>query len=335
MSLMQEKLCPWLTLPLQQLEQVDRANRRGHAWMICGPQGVGKLNLALCFVQGLLDGKSRAAGLGVLGPDEFANCMLARYLPTDHHPDLHLIHPEEGKRVIAVEQIRQVTESLHLTAHAGGAKAVVIEPAEQMTTAAANALLKSLEEPAPATYLVLVSHRLGRLPATIRSRCQKLIVRGPAEPALRSWAGQVKDRHLADANPFRLAQRIDKDNNIIFNELESNINQLSQNRGDPIALVGQWDKDRLDEVLDWLILVVQGALRRQLGGGVWNGVTDAAAPLSQNLARVLSARSLFRQLERAQALRNQLGSGLNETLAMQVLMVGFLPADNALNDAKG
>jgi hypothetical protein len=84
-----------------------------------------------------------------------------------------------------------------------------------------------------------------------------------------------------------------------------------------------------------LILVVQGALRRQLGGGVWNGVTDAAAPLSQNLARVLSARSLFRQLERAQALRNQLGSGLNETLAMQVLMVGFLPADNALNDAKG
>ena len=139
-----KKLCPWLKPTLEQLEQARTAKRLGHAWLVVGPQGVGKLNLALVFAGRLLtDSPEEPAELEAA---QAVAAMRARHQPVDHHPDLHWIFPAEDKRTISVEQIRDVSEALALKAFRGPAKVVVIEPAEAMTTAAANALLNDLRE---------------------------------------------------------------------------------------------------------------------------------------------------------------------------------------------
>ena len=140
-------------------------------------------------------------------------------------PDLHWLYPEEDKETISVDQVRDVIETFTLTAHRGGAKVAIVEPAEAMTTAAANALLKTLEEPTAGSYLLLVSHQPGRLPATVRSRCQHLAV--ARRPTLRAWRSGSAWRRQAVAEaqrsvgaaPLRLAAAIQGNDISIFNKV--------------------------------------------------------------------------------------------------------------------
>ena len=113
--------------------------------------------------------------------------MTTRHDPTDHHPDLHWVFPEPKKRSISVDQIRETADALMLTSLYGQAKIVIIEPAEALTPGAANALLKTLEEPTRDTYLFLVCHQAGHLPATIRSRCQTLSLPQPPLESSLNW----------------------------------------------------------------------------------------------------------------------------------------------------
>ena len=163
------RLCPWLFPALERLQAARRAERLGHAWLIAGPPGVGKLNLAFVAARQLLHGNP--AEPAPLGPKEAVEALASRYEPADHHADLHWLHPEEGKSTISVEQIRATIDALSLTSHGGNAKVVVIEPADAMTLAAANSLLKTLEQPSGDAYLFLLSAQPDRLPPTIRSRC--------------------------------------------------------------------------------------------------------------------------------------------------------------------
>src|SRR5690606_23192993 len=179
MAVLAERLCPWLREPLARLDAARRGGRLGHAWLIKGPAGVGKLNLAYVFAQRLLDGASDPSEPPPLAPADAVEAMSARRAPADHHPDLHRVFPEADKRTIGIEQIRELSQALAMKAFRGGAKAAVIEPAEAMTPAAANALLKTLEEPAEQTYLFLITHQPERLLPTIRSRCQGLAVAAP------------------------------------------------------------------------------------------------------------------------------------------------------------
>ena len=135
------QLCPWLEPALEQFETARRTGSLGHAWLISGPAGIGKLNLALVLARRLLGDDRPPTPLSAAAALE---ALAARHEPADRHPDLHWLHPEEEKETISVEQVRNVIETLTLTAHRGGAKVAVIEPAEALTTAAANALLKTL-----------------------------------------------------------------------------------------------------------------------------------------------------------------------------------------------
>ena len=92
----------------------------------------------------------------------------------NQHPDLHRIRPEGTSRAVKVEQIREASEFLSMTSHAGGPKIVIIEQSHQMNASAANALLKTLEEPNPDSYLLLVTESVSSMMPTIKSRCQRL-----------------------------------------------------------------------------------------------------------------------------------------------------------------
>jgi DNA polymerase-3 subunit delta' len=319
------KLLPWLTPALAQFGAARRRGQLGHAWLLSGAEDLGKINLALVLAHRLLGAEAEPP---VLDPDTVLAALRERHAPSDRHPDLHWLYPEEDKDTISVEQVRAVIDAFALTAHRGVAKVAVIEPAEAMTIAAANALLKTLEEPTADTYLLLVSHRPGRLPATIRSRCQHLKLELPPVTAVADWLGVAPPAAAAAADvvgpaPLAIARTMRANEYSIFKGLQNDMTQLCEDRADPSAVAQSWAKERTDLALDWLGRRLHAEIRLRLGA-VSTEVTVPGATTLHNAWQGVPTRTLFDLHARAEQLRNLLASGLNVELALQALLNGFL-----------
>ena len=317
------QLCPWLEPALEQFETARRTGSLGHAWLISGPAGIGKLNLALVLARRLLGDDRPPTPLSAAAALE---ALAARHEPADRHPDLHWLHPEEEKETISVEQVRNVIETLTLTAHRGGAKVAVIEPAEALTTAAANALLKTLEEPSAGGYLLLPTHQPGRLPATVRSRCQHMSLRPPPAATVAEWLGVapsvvLEAQRWVGSAPLRLAAAVTGQDISVFKELETALTALSQDKVDPQSVAQSWAKGDTELALGWLRRTLHAELRARLAGSAeTTEITVPAAAALHNAWRPLPLRTLFDQYDRAEKLLNQLGTGLNIELALQAML---------------
>lgn len=163
------------------LASAYRAGKLPHALLLAGPQGIGKATLAFHLARHLLRHPSPESA-----PDELAKSDAAsplfRQIATGAHPAvLHLTRPmndktKSFKTVVTVDEIRRVSRFLSMTSHDGGYRVVIVDPADDMNINAANALLKNLEEPPSRTLFILITHSIGRLLPTIRSRCQTILL---------------------------------------------------------------------------------------------------------------------------------------------------------------
>jgi DNA polymerase-3 subunit delta' len=182
--------------------------------LLAGPVGVGKRRFARSLAQGVLcanPGRQRQA---------CGNCSSCRLFLSASHPDFRLIEPASaneaseivapegtdstptGKRPsrsILIEQVRDLDDFIRITSHLGGCKVVVIQPAERLNANAANALLKTLEEPGADTKFILVSDRAQQLPATVRSRCFRVDFTIPEADTALDWlkAYSAKEPEIA------------------------------------------------------------------------------------------------------------------------------------------
>lgn len=204
------EIYPWLSEQWDFFIQRIKTDRLAHALMIEGPAGCGKMILAQAMVAKLLCSKDLPLACG-----ECRSCCLFN---SGAHPDFFEIQPEEDSKVIKVEQVRGMIAKLDLTTSISARKVAFIHPAESMHIAAANALLKSLEEPNGNTVLVLVSDNPGRLPVTIRSRCQAIFVPQPDKQLVQGWlehsSGQPQHEvesalQAAGGSPLRAALYLD------------------------------------------------------------------------------------------------------------------------------
>ena len=183
-----------------------------HALLIHGRPGLGKTVLARLFARRLL---CEGPAGGDLPCGECAACL---WFEQGNHPDFRILEPdalfaaeaehrategeprkregEAASRQIRIDQVRELQDFLAIGTHRGGVRVVVVRPAEAMNVATANALLKSLEEPAPKTAFLLVSSAPDRLLPTVRSRCQKIAV---APAAAAEAVGWLRARGLPDA----------------------------------------------------------------------------------------------------------------------------------------
>lgn len=158
------------------LRQAWDSGRLPHAWLITGARGVGKATLAYRFARFVLAGPANAGG-GLFG-EPAADLAAPTDSPDAHqvaarsHPDLYTLEP--GRSGILADQVQDAVHFCHMTSARSGWRIVVVDPAEEMNTTAANRLLKVLEEPPRNTLLLLVSHQPSRVLATIRSRCAGL-----------------------------------------------------------------------------------------------------------------------------------------------------------------
>ncbi|MFC4821887.1 DNA polymerase III subunit delta' [Dokdonella ginsengisoli] len=242
---------PWLADAWRMLAGALAAQRLHHGLLIAGPSGLGKRALADAFAaaalctQRLPDGSACGACRG---------CTLRA---AGSHPDLVRIALEtrdDGKlrSEITVDQIRALSQRLAMASQFGGLQLALIDPADRLNAAAANALLKTLEEPTPATVIVLVADEPARLPATIRSRCQRVEVRSPSREEALAWLrGQRVDASSAAAaldaslgNPG-LALQWSRDATLdLRRECAEDLAVLAQGRRSASEVAERWVADR-------------------------------------------------------------------------------------------
>jgi DNA polymerase-3 subunit delta' len=186
---------PWNKLELSGL--LEHREQLHHALLLRGARGIGKLALAETLARALLCESP--------GPDGSAcgRCTACVWMEQGSHPDFRRLEPgslsesaegdaavekkEKASTQIQVEQVRGLAGFINVSSHRGGAKVVLVHPAESLNPNAANALLKSLEEPPPRTYFLLVAHRWHQLLPTIKSRCRQIPLPLPAAAAAKEW----------------------------------------------------------------------------------------------------------------------------------------------------
>jgi len=243
-------LAPWQQRVHDQAVAALDSGRMGHALLLCGPAGLGKRAIA-----------DRLAA-HVLAAGDAAQAARSRQLiAAGTHPDLHVVTfapNRDGSRLrteIVIEQVRELSQRLALTPQYGLAQVAIIEPAEALNTASCNALLKTLEEPAPGRYLWLLSARPARLPATIRSRCQRLELRLPPRDEALAWL-QARG-HAADAaaealeaargHPGLADAWLHGDGLALRREVAADLAALEAGRADPLEAAQRWSGDERGE----------------------------------------------------------------------------------------
>jgi len=170
---------------LAQFAQMKVTGRLAHAYLFVGPKGIGKYETALALARQV---NCLKAGAGL----DTCECVSCRKISGGNHPDIMVIEKPEDKTVIIIDQIRMLMERLEYRALEASVKFAIIKDAELFHEAAANAFLKTLEEPRPGTVLILLTAVPDALLSTIRSRCQTISFPALSEKAL---AEVLKDRH--------------------------------------------------------------------------------------------------------------------------------------------
>ena len=176
---------PWHAEHWARLQQRAQRDALPHALLLCGAAGLGKREFARRFVRGLMC--TEAAGGEACG-----HCRGCQLADAGTHPDIveltfGLRKDRTPRTEIVVDQIRELSARLAMRSQLGGWQVVTVDPADAMNAAAANALLKTLEEPAAQTMLVLLADAPWRLPPTIRSRCQRIEFHLPEDSVALAW----------------------------------------------------------------------------------------------------------------------------------------------------
>ena len=194
------------------------AGRLPHAWLISGPQGVGKATFAYRIARFLLAQPNEAGAAGLFGAPAVPATIeiepsgrVFRQVAQQGHPDFRLLertpNPRTGRlrTEIVIDDVRAIIDFLHLRPAASPWRVVIVDSADDLNPNSANALLKILEEPRPNTVILLLSHAPQALLPTIRSRCRKLVLQplpqdlASAELAARFPDSKPQDRALAVA----------------------------------------------------------------------------------------------------------------------------------------
>lgn len=247
---------PWQRAVLDNALAALSEGRLAHALLLVGPVHMGKGEVADVLAQRLL--------CSAPGSDNLAcgRCRSCQLFAARTHGDIQRVSFEpndKGDKLrseITVDQVRRLGQWFSLTPALGGAQVAVIDPADAMNAAAANALLKTLEEPSSNRFLLIVTSKPGRLPATIRSRCQRLEFRVPARADAAAW---LRTRGFADADiepaldaargqPGIAADWLANGSLPLRREVLGDLNAIAAGKKSPIDLAQRWLGDDQGEL---------------------------------------------------------------------------------------
>ncbi|MFG3451407.1 DNA polymerase III subunit delta' [Stutzerimonas stutzeri] len=320
---MAESILPWQTDLWRLL-----AGRRqhAHAYLLHGPAGIGKRALAEHLMALLLCQQPDPSGA-------CGHCKGCKLLAAHTHPDHYILEPEEVDKAIRVDQVRRLVGFVTQTAQLGGRKVVLLEPAEAMNLNAANALLKSLEEPAGDTVLLLITHQPSRLLPTIKSRCVQQRCPLPGREQSLEWlASRLPDLPadqreelltLAASSPLAALKLHDDGVLDMRVQVVEGIKKLLKRQQSPSQLAEAWNSVSLILLFDWFCEWAHLILRYQMTGDEEGlGAADMRKVI-QYLAQKTSPAKLLQLQDWLLAHRQKvLGkANLNRVLLLEALLV--------------
>lgn len=308
----------WMGGELTALAAAYRADRLSHGLMIHEAPGAGGDWLALWVAQLVLCRHPERAPCGA--------CPACHKVLTAQHPDLLVLRPIEDSKQIRIEQIRELSEELSLTAHQGSYKVAIVSPADTMNRFAANALLKTLEEPPPRTLLMLVVTQPSRLPATILSRCQRVRIRAPGRKEAVSWLETTRGpgpwEAVLDALGEAPMQAVEVDPKAVVEvgvEVRRTLEETVAGGGDPVATAERWARAELPLRLrcfeNWLTERIRA---HSTGEAFFTKVGNAAHPA--RALPVLNTRHLFELADGVRELKAAVDTPINRGLALEAIL---------------
>jgi len=319
---------PWQQAQWEKLLSRIAQGNLPHALLLTGRRGIGKQRFAQQLAELLLCSEEQ--------PEPCGQCKGCRLIGAGTHPDLKIVEPPEDKRVISVDQIRELTQYLSLTALCGGYQVVLISPADIMNVNAANSLLKTLEEPPANTLLLLLSDHPSALPATIRSRCQVINFEKPAHDIALAWLKSQQPEldlqlantllELADGAPLRAAEMATQGALAQRTEMLDDLEKVAAGRCDPIEIAKKWlklgKKESLYWVYGWLVDMVRMKVANQPPY-----ITNAdVAPHLSKMAANIELSLLYKRLDQVtEALRLADNQSLNAELLLEGVLIGWTP----------
>jgi DNA polymerase-3 subunit delta' len=312
---------PWQRGLWEQFVGWVERERLAHALLISGPTGLGGLALARAMGQYLLCNAPT-------GPLACGKCRGCQLFASETHPDFFVVQPEGTASVIKVDQVRELTGFISKTAQQGGRKVVMLTPAEAMNMSAANALLKSLEEPTANTFLLLVSPESSRLLATIRSRCAKMHLTPPKPEQALDWLAKVgvtdaAAQLLAEAGgePLKVQRWFEEDFPAHRQRMSQDLGAIASGQRSPLAVAKAWLEKDLIEIIDCMMVWVQAAVKQR----------ESRAPTEYGdfdvISQVAGAPTplLFRYLDKLAQSKKELQSqsNPNQELLLDELLMGW------------
>jgi DNA polymerase-3 subunit delta' len=320
---------PWQQQAWERIQQQIEQDKTPHAVLLSGQQGIGKWHFAESLADYLLCLSPKAD----LACGQCRSCQLMK---AGTHPDKKWLVPEEAGKAIKIDQVRALSHFIANTSQQGGKKVVLLGPVEQLNVNSANALLKSLEEPAGNTVLILVSHVLNGVMATIRSRCQLLPLACPSRPVALTWLEklQVDDAStlltLSGGAPLIAKGMVEGDYldhlTIFINTIDRLSHPLSSTDTPDVGMARDWLPLSINHITEWWLQIIHSIVTNatpQSAALTVNTNSDELT-ISQRVLRIansgrqLNKQWLYKFSDKLLALRQQQLNGANPNMQLLV-----------------
>ncbi len=306
-----------------------------HAILLSGPAGVGKAQLAFELAKALL---CLQPGADNIACGQCRNCHMVSAMT---HPDLMLVGLEQQSSQktaseIKVDQVRSLCVRLSHTSQFGSYKIAIIDPADRMNRNAANSLLKTLEEPAGNTLILLLSSRPSKLPATIRSRCRHIKLSAQTSAEALDWLR----RHYADHDAESLlaaADGVPQKAQVIVDEglLDTRKKYFESfiaiaNRGqDPVAVAAIWCKSSPEWLFTWLLGWIEDLVKLRFGQSDANINRDLQKDLHA-VSKSIDLKALYEFYDYALHASQLLHKSINVQLLLESVLIKWCRISQSL-----
>lgn len=309
-------LYPWLHRDYENLVRAQQRGRLPHALLLAGPRGIGKHEL----------GRSLALSVLMMNSSNISQSRAFKLFAAGTHPDYMELFPLEDKTLISIDQVRELISRVSLTAQLSTYKVALIRPAETMHDAAANALLKTLEEPAGNTVIILISHNVGLLPLTIRSRCHRTVVKLPEYQVALDWLQQrIKGdvgQYLELANGSPLTAREFHDRGMVSQqgEMVKDLALLYQGELSVFSVAQRWRNFDLTVCISWLRQLVNSLIYHLMGGGSTSIMRSSFLKNVKISSDTIDLVELYGYLDYLNQASLELTANLNRELFMEQIL---------------
>jgi len=319
------KLYPWQSIQWKQIVVRLRQGSLPHSLLLTGLPGLGKLDFARHFANSLFCDQPDEQG------HSCGQCKACMLLQAGTHPDYHELMPEEKSKVIKIDQVRELSDVMARKSQLGGYRVAILSPAENMNTNAANGLLKTLEEPGEKTVILLVSSQPGYLPATIRSRCQKVEFHAPGIENSVNWLkeqGVTGDIELllglSQKTPLAALEGF-KGNRLQEREVFiSEFLGLKQGIQNPLQMADKWNKLQPKQCLEWMMSWVMDLIRLKSNANSSLITNSDIKQHLQPIAEQLELINLFSYQDKLQLANRQLATQVNVQLLLEDLFITWI-----------